>query len=153
MSTKLFIGLIAVVIVIGGGYYLYQSATAENPPRSATPPPASGTPPPASGTPTPPAPAPAAGGQTHTIVMDANGFSPANLTIKKGDTVEFRNGDARSRWPASGMHPTHLLCPGFDALRAMANGETYSHAFPEARECPMHDHLIPSLRGKITVTE
>ena len=76
-----------------------------------------------------------------------------NLTIKKGDTVEFRNGDARSRWPASGMHPTHLLCPGFDALRALANGETYSHAFPEAKECPMHDHLIPSLRGKITVTE
>ena len=73
--------------------------------------------------------------------------------IKVGDTVVFENRDTRSRWPASGIHPIHLLCPGFDALRPMATGETYTHTFTEAEECSMHDHLIPSLKGKIMVTE
>ena len=154
MNQKLLFGLLAAVIVIGGGYYLYRSSSTENVP----PPAASGTPPPASPNPDepvspPPAPPAATNPATHTIAMTADGFSPANLTIKKGDTVIFRNDDSRDRWPASGVHPVHLLCPGFDALRPLASGETYSHAFPEAKECPMHDHLNPALRGKITVTE
>lgn len=85
--------------------------------------------------------------------MTAGGFQQANLIIKRGDTIVFRNNDNRTRWPASGVHPTHLLCPGFDASRPMQSGETYSHTFTEAKECPMHDHLMPSSRGKITVTE
>lgn len=85
-------------------------------------------------------------------MMDANGFTPSALSIRVGDTVVFKNDDTRTRWPASGVHPTHLLCPGFDALAPMANGAMYSRTFTEAKDCPMHDHLIPSLRGKITVT-
>lgn len=85
--------------------------------------------------------------------MTASGLQPANLTIKVGDAVVFENRDTRQHWPASGVHPTHLLCPGFDALRPMSPGETYSHTFTEAKECPMHDHPIPTLMGKIIVTE
>lgn len=148
VNQKLLIGLVVAIIVIGGGYYLYRNPA----PESGSPIAPSKVEGPAAPAPTP-APAPAAGNQTHTMGMDANGFTPANLTIKKGDTVIFHSDDRRSRWPASGIHPTHLLCPGFDALRSMQQGETYSHTFTEAKECPMHDHLIPSLRGKITVTE
>lgn len=138
---------IAVLIVLIGGYYLYQrgsspAAPGASPWSTPTPPPAATTPPPAT-----------VQGETYQVVMDSSGFSPANLTIEVGDTVTFVNRDTRSRWPASGLHPTHLLCPGFDALEPLAKGKTYAFTFREAKECPMHDHLIPSIRGKITVTE
>lgn len=88
----------------------------------------------------------------HTIEITANGFSPANLEIMKGDMVEFINKDEGAvHWPASGMHPTHLLCKGFDSLRGLSFNETYSFTFTETKECPMHDHLKPSLWGKIIV--
>lgn len=103
---------------------------------------------------------PAQGGSTsggekpkiHVIEMTAVGFVPANLTIKKGDTVEFVNKDTRDWWPASGIHPTHELCPGFDSLRGLKPGERYSFTFNEARGlCPMHDHLKPSVKGQISI--
>ena len=89
----------------------------------------------------------------HTVTMDAKGFSPAELTIRVGDIVNFRNSDSRNRWPASDIHPTHELCQGFDALKAVPPGESYSHTFSEAKICAFHDHLIPNLRGSITASE
>ncbi len=145
MKSTLIIIVVLILVVGGATYFFVRPALAPSP--APTPSPAA-TPAPA---PTPP-PA-GAGPASHIISMAAGGFQPANLTIKAGDTVVFRNDDARQHWPASGVHPTHLLCPGFDALRPMATGETYSHTFTEAKECPMHDHLTPSLQGKITVTE
>lgn len=139
--------LIVVLAAIGGGYYLYQKGGYQAAPGE-TPPPAGGSP-----TPAPSATPPPAADATHTIAMDANGFSPATLGIRVGDTVVFRNDDTRTRWPASGLHPTHLLCAGFDALKPLATNETYSYTFTAAKECPMHDHLIPSIRGKITVIQ
>ena len=91
------------------------------------------------------------GMKTHKIEMTAAGFAPSNITIKKGEKVEFINRDSKPRWPASGMHPSHLVCRGFDALKAIAPGETYSFSFNEAKACPMHDHLMPNFFGKITV--
>lgn len=85
--------------------------------------------------------------------MTAAGFEPTDLTVAAGDTVVFKNNDSRTRWPASNLHPTHLLCPGFDSLQPVRPGGEYTHAFTRAEECPMHDHLIPSIRGRITVTE
>ena len=121
--------------------------------RSTTTPPE-----PAPVAPAPPVPASAAPSvptanvpQTVTVTMVPEGFSPTTLTIKKGDTVRFINQDTRPRWPASGMHPTHLICQGFDALRGIASGEVYEFTFKEAKICPMHDHLMPGLRGLVTV--
>ncbi|MDP3727306.1 MAG: hypothetical protein Q8R35_01550 [bacterium] len=141
MKTVLIIVVLA--IVIGGGYYLYQRGGYQATPGE-TPWP----------TPAPSATPPATtSGQTHQVVMDATGFVPAELSIKVGDKVTFVNRDTRSRWPASGLHPTHMLCAGFDALQPLAANESYSHVFTETKECPMHDHLTTSIRGKITVTE
>ena len=88
-----------------------------------------------------------------TIEITASGFSPAAVSVKKGTTVIFVNRDSIPHWPASGMHPTHQLCPGFDALRELQTGESYQFTFNDAKECPFHDHLNVSLRGKVTITE
>jgi len=89
--------------------------------------------------------------KTHKIEMTPTGFEPKELIIKKGDKVEFVNKDSRKRWPASGVHPTHLICRGFDSLEGIGAGATYSFTFNEAKTCPFHDHLFPNLFGKIIV--
>lgn len=89
--------------------------------------------------------------QTHEIIILSSGFEPSQLTINKGDTVRFINKDDSPHWPASGIHPVHQLCPGFDALKGLSTNETYEFTFTEAKGCPMHDHLNPSVSGKITV--
>ena len=87
----------------------------------------------------------------HTVEINSDGFSPSSLTIRAGDTVTFVNNDTTQHWPASDVHPTHTLCPGFDALRGLNPTETYSRTFTEAGTCPMHDHLFPTLEGEITI--
>ena len=83
----------------------------------------------------------------------ANGTATPNIiTIKAGDTVKFINNDSSPRWPASGSHPTHQICPGFDALHGLNNGDSYSFTFNTAKTCPWHDHLKPAINGKIEVT-
>ena len=87
------------------------------------------------------------------IHMNANGFEPSSVSIKRGDTVSFINDDAEPHWPASGLHPTHMICPGFDALHGLATGETFRYRFEKSETCPLHDHLNPSLKGVITVEQ
>ena len=92
-------------------------------------------------------------GQTTTIIFANGGASPTTVTIKAGDTVKFVSNDSIPHWPASGVHPTHQICPGFDSLRGLNNGESYSFTFNEAKTCPWHDHLIASLKGQIIVSQ
>jgi len=135
------LGLIVVVLILAGlGWYFYsaqyQAASTIIPPPRPLP---------------TPAPAPSSGASETVIEMSASGFSPAEVTIKAGDTVKFVNKDTKNHRPASGVHPAHQLCPGFDSLEAVEPGESYSFTFNEKKECPMHDHLNPTLRGKIIV--
>lgn len=133
MNRGLTIAIVVAVVAGGLGYWLYQKRE----PATAVPPPVGIR----------------AGAEEHEVIMSADGFLPANIAVKTGDTVVFVNRDARQRWPASGVHPTHLLCQGFDAFRPMGPNEAYSHTFTAAGECPFHDHLTPALKGTITVTE
>ncbi|MDP3697796.1 MAG: hypothetical protein Q8R55_07355 [Candidatus Taylorbacteria bacterium] len=79
--------------------------------------------------------------QVHDVTFTENGLSQTNFAIKAGETVKFINNDPALHWPASGMHPTHLLCLGFDSLKGLKQGESYSFTFNETGVCPFHDHL------------
>ncbi|TSC75168.1 MAG: S-layer protein [Parcubacteria group bacterium Gr01-1014_44] len=96
-----------------------------------------------------------ASGEIFEVLISENGLSKNNLTIKVGDAIMFTNNDTVLHWPASGPHPTHTLCPGFDSLRGLKQGETYSFTFNKAATCPFHDHINANeqYRGTITVTE
>lgn len=149
MNSRYLVIIIAAIVIITGAYYfLGEKKSSEDRSSSQNQPSGQAAP-----TPTPTLTPPAENKEAKIIKMDADGFSPSNLTIKVGETVIFKNEDARDRWPASAMHPTHQVCPGFDSLKPVKTGETYSHTFTEAKECPFHDHIIPSLRGKITIEE
>lgn len=85
------------------------------------------------------------------VEMLPDKFSPQTLAITVGTTVRFVNKDKVDRWPASGFHPTHQVCPGFDAKQSIKPGGSYRFTFTEAKQCPMHDHLNPAIRGVIVV--
>lgn len=117
-------------------------------------------------------------GNTVVVEASANGFSPDTVTIKKGDTVKWVNKGSDKVWPASAMHPTHTVYPGanyseegsfmgsqackaegdskdgaFDSCKGILPGGSYSFTFSQVGSWKYHDHLNPSFRGTVIVTE
>lgn len=78
-------------------------------------------------------------------------FDPPTLRVIAGTKVTFVNKGQKQVWPASGVHPTHEICPGFDALKALGKGESYAFVFEEAKDCPFHNHVAPGEKGKVEV--
>lgn len=87
------------------------------------------------------------------ITITSAGYSPSNITVKSGTKVIFQNNDTKGHWPASNPHPTHTDLPGFDALKAIPAGGSYSYTFTKVGIWGYHDHLFTNLGGKVTVTQ
>jgi plastocyanin len=87
------------------------------------------------------------------IEVTEDGFEPADVTIKLGDTVTFVNTKDRVIWPASNDHPIHTDYPEFDPRRGFEKGDGWSFTFDRVGEWGYHDHVSPLDQGTITVTE
>ena len=87
------------------------------------------------------------------IQMTAQGFIPDTLSIKRGETVMWINKDTRAHWPASDVHPVHLIYPEFDPGRQVVPAGEWSFTFLQGGTWSFHDHLYPSERGVINVLE
>lgn len=85
--------------------------------------------------------------------VDYNGakFSPAQLNIKVGDIVIFKNTGASDFWPASDPHPTHTAYPEFDAKKAVPAGGSFQFKFLNAGSWGYHDHFNPTIKGVVNV--
>ncbi|OGG60873.1 hypothetical protein A3C86_00380 [Candidatus Kaiserbacteria bacterium RIFCSPHIGHO2_02_FULL_49_16] len=91
------------------------------------------------------------------------GYVPSSVTIKKGQTVRWTNESGTNTWPASAVHPQHSAYPqksasdclgsSFDACRGLAQGESWDFKFDVVGEWKFHNHLNPTHRGSVTVTE
>ncbi len=79
------------------------------------------------------------------------GFMPAKLDLKNGDVVTFVNNSDLYFWPASDLHPSHLLYPEFDPKKALEKGETWKFVFRKSGTWGFHDHLDPTKRGEIKI--
>ncbi len=91
--------------------------------------------------------------KTYNVILEADGFQPTQLTIKKGDTVKFTTTLDKLFWPASDPHPTHSSFSDFDPKRGLKFDESWQYKFNKAGEWTYHDHLAPNMRGKIVVKE
>lgn len=91
--------------------------------------------------------------QVREIVYNGTAFTPNDLTLKVGDVVIFKNDSNKSFWPASGPHPQHTNYPEFDPKKSIAAGSTWEFKFTKAGTWPFHDHLNATAFGKITVTQ
>lgn len=99
------------------------------------------------------------------ITYTDQGFSPASVNIKKGDTVVWKNEGAKDTWPASAMHPTHTVYPGsgiqkcntaeqpniFDACSPIGPGNSWSFKFLQTGSWKFHNHLFPAAFGTVNV--
>jgi len=85
------------------------------------------------------------------ISYDENGFSPASITIKVGDTVVFENEGTKDMWVASSIHPTHKDLPGFDDLKSVGGGESYTYTFEKAGTWKYHNHVKAGDTGVVIV--
>ncbi len=86
-----------------------------------------------------------------TIVITEAGFEPASLTIKVGQAVKFTNRGTVKHWPASNLHPSHLLYPEFDPKIGFAPGQSWTFVFTKPGSWRMHDHLAAYNKGIIVV--
>ena len=88
--------------------------------------------------------------ETRVIEITPSGFNPSEVTIDESSSVIFLNKDSQDRWPASNIHPTHEIYPGFDPKRPIKPSESWSFK-PKVGVWKYHDHLLPHQRGAITV--
>ncbi len=96
--------------------------------------------------------------RVYTVQLNDSGPSPKSLEIASGDTVKFVNTGTRPYWMASGIHPTHNLCPGFDAVHSLVHNEEYSYTFnfEAPKICPYHNHVDPTsdmIKGTINIVK
>ncbi len=159
-----FLWALVILIILGGGYFLWQSSVpSAAAPSSSTSTPASSPETPTS-TPTPtPTPAPGTP-TTATVIYNGDSFSPGEITIKKGGTVTWRNTSGGKLWVASAQHPSHTVyagtslqehCPDTSgtAFDQCAGGGDYSFTFQKAGTWNYHDHLKAQISGKVIVVE
>ncbi|HEY4496564.1 MAG TPA: hypothetical protein VI432_00230 [Candidatus Paceibacterota bacterium] len=87
-------------------------------------------------------------------ITEENGYEIKDFTIKKGQTVVFKNLTADGNfWPASNIHPTHQIYPEFDPKEPIPPAGEWGLKFNNAGIWRWHDHLRPSIKGIITVEE
>jgi plastocyanin len=94
-----------------------------------------------------------ANGLTATVLMKNGSFEPDLITVTKGTRVIFKNADAAPHWPASNPHPTHDIYPEFDPQQNVDPGTEWSFIFGKVGTWKYHDHLNPTVRGTVVVTE
>ena len=84
----------------------------------------------------------------------ASGFTPAEVTIKKGEMVKFVNRTEDPMGVASAPHPVHTDYPGFDQGKSSASGmNEYSFTFDKVGTWGYHNHENPVHRGTVVGTE
>ena len=100
-----------------------------------------------------------------TVLYSNSGYSPATITVKKGDTVFFDNKSSKIMWTASAVHPTHKVYPGtditfcgtpqstgaFDACKGYGPGESWEFNFNKQGTWKYHNHLQANHTGTIVV--
>jgi plastocyanin len=89
---------------------------------------------------------------TPTVTIRAGGvMSPSPITIAVGQRVTFVNANSTGHQISSDPHPSHTDCPELQ-LTFLSPGQSGSSAvFTRAVTCGYHDHLNPSLVGRVIV--
>jgi plastocyanin len=87
------------------------------------------------------------------VAYTDSGYVPAQVTVKKGTTITFRNDSSSGMWVASDVHPTHQLLPGFDQKKSATKGGTYEYTFTKVGTWKYHNHVKATDTGVVVVTE
>lgn len=145
-SRNITIAVIGILVVIVAGWFVMQ------PKQATTPAPAV---PAVTSEPSPsqsavPSASEGATLQENIVEIASSGFSPQNITLKKGGSVTWINSDSENHIVNSAPHPTHTTYPPLN-LGLIKPGDKKSLIFPDSGTYKYHNHLNPSLFGSVTV--
>jgi len=89
-----------------------------------------------------------------TVTFSDSGVSPATVTIKSGQAVKWVNSSSATIQVASDPHPTHTdnreLTNGQSTV-ALSPGASATVTLVKMGSWGYHNHLNPSVRGKVVV--
>ena len=91
------------------------------------------------------------GGENHEIVYENGVFTPSEVEVAPGDRVIFINRSGDFVWPASNIHPTHEIYPGFDPEQGLEPGQAWAFGFTRPGLWKFHNHLSPAQGGMVVV--
>ncbi|MEK6536760.1 MAG: plastocyanin/azurin family copper-binding protein [Actinomycetota bacterium] len=77
-------------------------------------------------------------------------FEPDAVTVKKGESVTWKNEDRRNRQIMSGAP---LVMTDEFMSPVIETGQSWSHTFDQSGEFPYHDMKIPNQLGRVIVEE
>lgn len=86
------------------------------------------------------------------ITFTSEGFTPSELTVKKGATVTVKNDSTTNVQFSSDDHPTHTKETEMN-LKVLSPGESASFTITRVGTWGFHDHIDDSKTGTLTVTE
>lgn len=86
------------------------------------------------------------------IIYTDDGFSPTNITAKKGTTITIKNNSSGPLDFSSDDHPTHTKHPEFNLTTVAAGGESKLE-LKTVGPWGYHNHLKANDTGMITVTD
>lgn len=141
--SKTIYAVIAIVVLVLGGFWLFGSSAKMNQNLNAGKTADTST--------SKEAPAQNVPVETKTISFTGSSFSPQFISVKLGDTVTFVNNSTVGMWIASAPHPTHTDYPEFDDKKALNPGESYTFTFTKAGTWKFHNHLNATYFGSVTV--
>ena len=152
--------LVLIIIVAGGGWYVFSHPTSPSPAAVDTSL--------EQATTTDDSGLGAVALAPMTVTYTDNGFSPAEVTITEGQSVTWVNQSSEKMWIASGPHPSHTgydktsrsaHCATeyageipFDECANIASGENYTFTFIKAGTWKYHNHSNEDQFGTIVVT-
>lgn len=137
--------LVAVVLVLGLGYWGVQDRKASAP-EAPLPAVDSIAPAPAASE----IPTTAPDGNKVTVVFQNGAFTPAVVNVKVGDTVTWVNKHISAIRVVSNPHPFHTSYPALDS-DTVDPGSSYSFTFKEKVTVNYHNHFNPGVTGQVVV--
>lgn len=89
---------------------------------------------------------------SHTVTLTSKGFEPKDIKIKQGDVIHWVNKSGKLATVNSDNYPTNRLYPVLN-LGEFTDGSSVQAKISRLGTLTYHNHLIPSQRGTIIVTE
>jgi plastocyanin len=85
---------------------------------------------------------PSVGDTTSTVLLRGFAFNPSNLTVERGTTVIWLNGD----------YLTYKIKSNDFESGNLTRGDTFSHTFNETGNYDYSEATRPFMKGRVTVT-
>ena len=85
------------------------------------------------------------------VSITSSGFSPAAVSVVKGQAVVWTNNDTGNHSVASDPFPNDNILPDLNSKQALTTSDSYSYVFSSPGTYTYHDTNNPNLKGTVIV--